>query len=37
MTAQEALEKIREIVDASDLEDDYEKLRQVEAVLKEVQ
>ena len=36
MTAQEAIEKIREIVEVSDLEDDYEKLRQVEAVLKEL-
>ena len=36
MTAQEAIEKIREIVDESDLEDDYEKLREIEAVLKEI-
>ena len=36
MTAKEAIEKIREIVDASNLEDDYEKLRQVEAVLREI-
>ena len=35
MTAQEAIEKIREIVDES-LEDDYEKLRLIEAVLKEI-
>ena len=35
MTAQEAIEKIREIVDES-LEDDNEILRQVEAVLKEI-
>ena len=36
MSAQEAIEKIRDIVDASNLEDDYEKLRQVEAVLREI-
>ena len=35
MTAQEAIEKIRDIVDES-LEDDNEILRQVEAVLKEI-
>ena len=37
MTAQEAIEKIREIVDDSDLEDDYEKLREIQAVLKEIE
>ena len=37
MTAQEAIEKIRGIVDASDLEDDYEKLRLIAAVLKELE
>ena len=36
MTAQEAIEKIRDIVDASDLEDDYEKARQIWAVLAEI-
>ena len=35
MTAQEAIEKIREIVDESDLEDDDEKLRQIRDVLDE--
>ena len=37
MTAQEAIEKIREIVQESDLEDDYEKLRLIWAVCKELQ
>ena len=37
MTAQEAIEKIREIVAESDLEDDDEKLREIEAVLKELE
>ena len=37
MTAQEAIEKIREIVEESDLEDDYEKLREIQAVLKEIE
>ena len=36
MTAQEALEKIVEIVAWANLEDADEKLRQVEAVLKEI-
>ena len=36
MTAQEALEKIREIVDRSNEEDDYEKLRLIDMVLKEL-
>ena len=36
MTAQEAIEKIRGIVDASNLEDDYEKARQIWAVLAEI-
>ena len=35
--AHEAIEKIRQIVDASNLEDDYEKARQIWAVLAEVQ
>ena len=37
MTAPEAIAKIMEIVSPSNLEDDYEKLRQIEAVLREVQ
>ena len=37
MNAQEAIEKIREIVDASDLEDDDEKLREILAVLEEIE
>ena len=37
MTAQEAIQKIRQISASSDLEDDYVKLRLIEAVLKEVQ
>ncbi len=37
MSAHEAIEKIRDIVAKSDLEDDYEKLRQIQAVLKEIQ
>ena len=36
MTAQEAIEKIREIVEAPNLEDDYEKARQIWAVLTEI-
>ena len=36
MSAQEAIEKIREIVEASDLEDDYEKLRLIQVVLDEI-
>ena len=36
MTAQEAIYKISRIVAASNLEDYDEKLRQVEAVLKEI-
>ena len=36
MTAQEAIAKIRSIVELSDLEDDDEKLRLIEAVLKEI-
>ena len=36
MTAQDAIEKIREIVADSNREDDYEKLRQIDAVLKEL-
>ena len=35
MTAQEAIAKIREIVAASNLEDDDEKLRQIRAVVTE--
>ena len=37
MTAQEAIEKIREIVQESNLEDDYEKLREVQEVLDELE
>ena len=37
MTAQEAIEKIREIVELSNPEDDYEKLREIQAVLKEIE
>ena len=37
MTAQEAIEKIREIVQESNLEDDYEKLREVQEVLHELE
>ena len=37
MNAQEAIEKIREIVDASNLEDDDEKLREILAVLEEIE
>ena len=36
MTSQEAIEKIREIVAESDLEDDDEKLREIQDVLDEV-
>ena len=36
MTAQEAIEKIREIVEESNLEDDDEKLREIQEVLDEV-
>ena len=36
MTAHQAIEKIREIIEADNLEADYEKLRQIEAVLKEI-
>ena len=36
MNTQEAIEKIRLIVAESDLEDDDEKLRLIEAVLKEL-
>ena len=37
MTAQEAIEKIREIVQESNLEDDDEKLREVQEVLDELE
>ena len=37
MNAQEAIEKIREIVQESNLEDDYEKLREVQEVLDELE
>ena len=37
MTAQEAIEKIREIVQESNLEGNYEKLRQVQEVLDELE
>ena len=37
MSAQEAIEKIREIVQESNLEDDYEKLREVQEVLDELE
>ena len=36
MTAQDAIEKIREIVELSNVEDDFEKLREIQAVLKEL-
>ena len=36
MTAHDAIEKIREIVDESDLEDDDEKLRLIRVVLAEI-
>ena len=36
MTPQEAIEKIREIVAALSMEDNHEKLRLIEAVLKEI-
>ena len=36
MTAQEAIEKILEIVNADDLEDDDEQLREIQEVLDEV-
>ena len=36
MTAQDAIEKIREIVDPDNLEDDDEKLREIQEVLDEV-
>ena len=36
MTAQEAIDKIFNIVSRLNLEDDFEKLRQIEAVLKEI-
>ena len=35
MTAEEAIEKIREIVDLSNLEDDDEKLREIREALDE--
>ena len=35
MTAQEAIEKIREIVEESNLEDDDEKLREIRDILDE--
>ena len=37
MTAHEAIEKIKEIVEADNLEADYEKLRLIAAVLKELE
>ena len=37
MTAHVAIEKIREIVEADNLEADYEKLRLIAAVLKELE
>ena len=37
MTGREAIAKIRSIVELSDLEDDYEKLRLIQAVLKELE
>ena len=37
MTAQEAIDKIQDIVSRRNLEDDDEKLRQIEAVMKELE
>ena len=37
MTAQEAIEKIREIVEADNLEDDDEKVREILDILEEIE